>query len=157
MSVSHNSASSSRETRVLPGDLGASGGAAPLGGDMAAAGAEGGGEESGESESWAAAVPPVRPPQTHLESALGPVCNVSLSLMQEWVPIIRCDMMTQRKMKAQPPLSDAYLHGMPAKRRKVTGSGGGRWCETRPLPPLHHACVFRRGTAAAASSPSRTP
>ncbi|XP_037532025.1 large proline-rich protein BAG6 [Nematolebias whitei] len=100
MSVSHNSASSSRETRVLPGDLGASGGAAPLGGDMAAAGAEGGSEESGESESWAAAVPP------------------------EWVPIIRCDMMTQRKMKAQPPLSDAYLHGMPAKRRK-TGHGSG--------------------------------
>uniref|UniRef100_A0AAQ5X4N9 BCL2-associated athanogene 6 n=1 Tax=Amphiprion ocellaris TaxID=80972 RepID=A0AAQ5X4N9_AMPOC len=61
----------------------------------------GGSEESGgESEAWAAAVPP------------------------EWVPIIRCDMMTQRKMKAQPPLSDAYLHGMPAKRRK-TGQGGG--------------------------------
>uniref|UniRef100_A0A8C9XCC1 BCL2-associated athanogene 6 n=1 Tax=Sander lucioperca TaxID=283035 RepID=A0A8C9XCC1_SANLU len=53
-----------------------------------------------ESEAWAAAVPP------------------------EWVPIIRCDMMTQRKMKAQPPLSDAYLQGMPAKRRK-TGLGGG--------------------------------
>lgn len=31
-------------------------------------------------------------------------------------------MMTQRKMKAQPPLSDAYLHGMPAKRRKVMRS-----------------------------------
>ncbi|XP_024917459.1 large proline-rich protein BAG6-like [Cynoglossus semilaevis] len=31
-------------------------------------------------------------------------------------------MMTQRKMKAQPPLSDAYLQGMPAKRRK-TGQG----------------------------------
>lgn len=31
--------------------------------------------------------------------------------------------MTQRKMKAQPPLSDAYLHGMPAKRRKVIKSG----------------------------------
>lgn len=31
-------------------------------------------------------------------------------------------MMTQRKMKAQPPLSDAYLHGMPAKRRKVIRS-----------------------------------
>uniref|UniRef100_A0A8D3C8I1 BCL2-associated athanogene 6 n=1 Tax=Scophthalmus maximus TaxID=52904 RepID=A0A8D3C8I1_SCOMX len=74
--------------------------AAPLGGDMAAAGAEGGSEESaGESEAWAAAVPP------------------------EWVPIIRCDMITQRKMKAQPPLSDAYLQGMPAKRRK-TGQGG---------------------------------
>ncbi|KAM7421415.1 hypothetical protein PAMA_015511 [Pampus argenteus] len=100
MSVSHDTRASSRETRVLPGDLGASGGAAPLGGDMAAAGAEGVSEESaGESEAWAAAVPP------------------------EWVPIIRCDMITQRKMKAQPPLSDAYLHGMPAKRRK-TGQGG---------------------------------
>ncbi len=40
-------------------------------------------------------------------------------VIQEWVPIIRHDMLTQRKMKAQPPLSDAYLHGMPAKRRKV--------------------------------------
>ncbi|XP_047216624.1 large proline-rich protein BAG6 isoform X3 [Girardinichthys multiradiatus] len=96
MSGSHETpTASSRETRALPGDLGASGGAAPLGGDVAAAGAEGGSEES-----WAAAVPP------------------------EWVPIIRCDMMTQRKMKAQPPLSDAYLHGMPAKRRK-TGQGSG--------------------------------
>uniref|UniRef100_A0A669BKT0 BCL2-associated athanogene 6 n=1 Tax=Oreochromis niloticus TaxID=8128 RepID=A0A669BKT0_ORENI len=95
MSVSQETRVSSRDTRVLPGDLGASGGAVPLGGDMAAAGAEGGREESaGESDGWAAAVPP------------------------EWVPIIRCDIMTQRKMKAQPPLSDAYLHGMPAKRRK---------------------------------------
>ncbi|XP_070767380.1 large proline-rich protein BAG6 isoform X4 [Enoplosus armatus] len=101
MSVSLDTRASSREPRVLPGDLGASGGAAPLGGDMAAAGAEGGSEESPrETEAWAAAVPP------------------------EWVPIIRCDMITQRKMKAQPPLSDAYLHGMPAKRRK-TGLGGG--------------------------------
>ena len=39
--------------------------------------------------------------------------------LQEWVPIIRHDLLSQRKMKAQPPLSDAYLHGMPAKRRKV--------------------------------------
>lgn len=39
---------------------------------------------------------------------------------QEWVPIIRHDMLSQRKIKAQPPLSDAYLHGMPAKRRKVS-------------------------------------
>ncbi|KAM6910177.1 LOW QUALITY PROTEIN: large proline-rich protein BAG6 [Xenentodon cancila] len=101
MSVSHDTAAASRETRVLPGDLGTSGGAAPVGGDMAAAGAEGGSEESaGESEAWAASVPP------------------------EWVPIIRCDMMTQRKMKAQPPMSDAYLHGMPAKRRKTGQSSG---------------------------------
>ncbi|XP_029927738.1 large proline-rich protein BAG6 isoform X2 [Myripristis murdjan] len=101
MSASQETRASSQETRVLPGEVGASGGAAPLGGAMAAAGAEGGSEEaSRESEAWVAAVPP------------------------EWVPIIRCDLVTQRKMKAQPPLSDAYLHGMPAKRRK-TGQGGG--------------------------------
>lgn len=39
--------------------------------------------------------------------------------LQEWVPIIRQDQISQRKIKAQPPLSDAYLLGMPAKRRKV--------------------------------------
>lgn len=62
MSVSHDTRIRSRETRALPGDLGASGGAPPLGGDMAAAGAEGGSEEAArESEAWAAAVPPVRP------------------------------------------------------------------------------------------------
>uniref|UniRef100_A0A8C1JPQ2 Large proline-rich protein BAG6 n=1 Tax=Cyprinus carpio TaxID=7962 RepID=A0A8C1JPQ2_CYPCA len=57
-------------------------------------------ESTGEAEPWAATVPP------------------------EWVPIIRHDMLTQRKMKAQPPLSDAYLHGMPAKRRKTTQGEG---------------------------------
>ncbi|KAE8289162.1 Large proline-rich protein BAG6 [Larimichthys crocea] len=108
MSVSHDTRASSREARVLPGELGASGGAAPLGGDMAAAGAEGVSEESArESEAWAAAVPP------------------------EWVPIIRCDMITQRKMKAQPPLSDAYLHGMPAKTQKV--SQAARTAGVKPI------------------------
>lgn len=38
---------------------------------------------------------------------------------KEWVPIIREDIQSQRKLKQQPPLSDAYLSGMPAKRRKV--------------------------------------
>uniref|UniRef100_A0ABM5FIC8 BCL2-associated athanogene 6 n=1 Tax=Pogona vitticeps TaxID=103695 RepID=A0ABM5FIC8_9SAUR len=60
-------------------------------------------EEPGEppappdTEPWAAAVPP------------------------EWVPIIREDIQSQRKLKQQPPLSDAYLSGMPAKRRKGDG------------------------------------
>ncbi|XP_078146530.1 large proline-rich protein BAG6 isoform X2 [Centroberyx gerrardi] len=57
-------------------------------------------ETAPEVEPWAAAVPP------------------------EWVPIIRHDMLSQRKIKAQPPLSDAYLHGMPAKRRKTTQCEG---------------------------------
>lgn len=42
-------------------------------------------------------------------------------------------MMTQRKMKAQPPLSDAYLHGMPAKRRKVIRSVPTLTCKHRFL------------------------
>lgn len=57
-------------------------------------------EVAPEAEPWAASVPP------------------------EWVPIIRHDMLSQRKIKAQPPLSDAYLHGMPAKRRKMTQCEG---------------------------------
>ncbi|XP_026542678.1 large proline-rich protein BAG6 isoform X2 [Notechis scutatus] len=51
-------------------------------------------------EPWAAAVPP------------------------EWVPIIREDIQSQRKLKQQPPLSDAYLSGMPAKRRKTMQGDG---------------------------------
>ncbi|KAA0710674.1 Large proline-rich protein BAG6 [Triplophysa tibetana] len=81
-------------------------------------------EESGEVEPWAATVPP------------------------EWVPIIRHDMLTQRKMKAQPPLSDAYLHGMPAKRRK-TGQGEG--------PPLSLADAVTRAARAAGVRPVTTP
>ncbi|XP_053577930.1 large proline-rich protein BAG6 isoform X2 [Bombina bombina] len=56
-------------------------------------------EEAG-AEPWAAAVPP------------------------EWVPVIRQDIQSQRKVKPQPPLSDAYLSGMPAKRRKTMQGEG---------------------------------
>ncbi|XP_040261907.1 large proline-rich protein BAG6 isoform X1 [Bufo bufo] len=56
-------------------------------------------EEAG-SDPWAAAVPP------------------------EWVPVIRQDIQSQRKIKQQPPLSDAYLSGMPAKRRKTMQGEG---------------------------------
>ncbi|XP_074975728.1 large proline-rich protein BAG6 isoform X4 [Caretta caretta] len=44
--------------------------------------------------------------------------------VQEWVPIIREDIQTQRRGKQQPPLSDAYLTGMPAKRRKTMRGDG---------------------------------
>lgn len=68
---------------------------------------------------------------------------VYLIVLQEWVPIIRCDMMTQRKMKAQPPLSDAYLHGMPAKRRKVIRSALTSLLTLR-VPPAFSSlsCVY---------------
>ncbi|KAM9512565.1 large proline-rich protein BAG6 isoform 12-T23 [Salvelinus alpinus] len=91
---------SSQDTRAEPRETGATGGAAPLGGAMATAEASGREEPGRETEAWTSAVP------------------------AEWVPIIRHDLITQRKMKAQPPMSDAYLHGMPAKRRK-TGQGDG--------------------------------
>uniref|UniRef100_A0A8C4Y9E0 BCL2-associated athanogene 6 n=1 Tax=Gopherus evgoodei TaxID=1825980 RepID=A0A8C4Y9E0_9SAUR len=58
------------------------------------------GEPAPDAEPWAAAVPP------------------------EWVPIIREDIQTQRRGKQQPPLSDAYLTGMPAKRRKTMRGDG---------------------------------
>ncbi|XP_044191422.1 large proline-rich protein BAG6 isoform X1 [Thunnus albacares] len=90
------SSGDSGERGVSPGET------TPSSGDtQRPAGALSGREEVAlEVEPWAAAVPP------------------------EWVPIIRHDMLSQRKIKAQPPLSDAYLHGMPAKRRKMTQCEG---------------------------------
>lgn len=95
------SSGESADSREPPADLAPS--CRPSSGEtrgpagMAAAGRE---ESGAEAEPWAASMPP------------------------EWVPIIRHDMMSQRKIKAQPPLSDAYLQGMPAKRRK-TAQGEG--------------------------------
>lgn len=38
---------------------------------------------------------------------------------QEWVPIIARDIHRLRRQGSQPPYSDAYLSGMPTKRRKL--------------------------------------
>ncbi|XP_055732915.1 large proline-rich protein BAG6-like [Salvelinus fontinalis] len=79
-------------------------------------------ESVGDMEPWAAAVPP------------------------EWVPIIRHDMLSQ--MKTQSPLSDAYLHGMPAKRRK-THQGEG--------PQLSLSEAVSRAARAAGVIPVTSP
>lgn len=77
-----------------------------------------------DSEAWAAAVPP------------------------EWVPIIREDAQRQRKAKPQPPLSDAYLSGMPAKRRKTM--------QAEP-PPLSLAEAVGRAARAAGARALGSP
>ncbi|XP_060800222.1 large proline-rich protein BAG6 [Neoarius graeffei] len=95
--LSPTPATTAEEAMVSSQEEGAVGGSAGDTGEAAD------GEEPGEeAEAWAAALPP------------------------EWVPIIRQDINSQRKMKAQPPLSDAYLQGMPAKRRKTAQSDGPR-------------------------------
>lgn len=74
-----------------------------------------------ETEPWAAAVPPVSVGRrAGAPGIAGRGASSSSSFPpQEWVPIIQQDIQSQRKVKPQPPLSDAYLSGMPAKRRKV--------------------------------------
>lgn len=72
--------------------------------------------------------PPDLPPLS-LGDDTEPVPNIVLGSEQwhsqvpdDWVPIITRDVQRQRRQNSQPPFSDAYLSGMPTKRRKIVNN-----------------------------------
>ncbi|XP_053907923.1 LOW QUALITY PROTEIN: large proline-rich protein BAG6 [Cuculus canorus] len=89
-------------------------------------------------------------PATTAEEALPPPPGEEWAgaVPADWVPIIREDAQRQRKMKAQPPLSDAYVSGAPAKRRKTSQAEG---------PPLLLAEAVGRAARAAGVRPLGPP
>jgi len=55
-----------------------------------------------------------------LHGTVGLFICFALFYAQEWIPVITRDIIRQRRQAPQPSLSDAYMSGMPSKRRKVT-------------------------------------
>lgn len=72
---------------------------------------------------------------------------------QEWIPVIAGDVERQRQEPvAQQPLSDAYISGMPAKRRKLMGQKPAEeqvWSAGTAVPAM-----LQRAVNAAAVQPS---
>ncbi|XP_064457453.1 large proline-rich protein BAG6-like isoform X2 [Ornithodoros turicata] len=67
------------------------------------------------------------------------------SLPSEWVPIITRDIQRQRRQAPQPPFSDAYLCGMPSKRRKMMKNGNSEGNAQAALPQLLLGAIQRAG------------
>ncbi|XP_044253618.1 large proline-rich protein BAG6 isoform X2 [Tribolium madens] len=94
-------------------------------------------------------------PPLSLSDDSEPVPNIVLGsepwhsqVPEDWVPIITRDVQRQRRQNPQPPFSDAYLSGMPTKRRKIVNS-------TKPqgsLPQVIAESVRRAVTATGLSS-----
>lgn len=75
-----------------------------------------------EDDDWKAVMPEVCSffsvdPLSLLKGSVKNPCSL---FTQEWVPIITRDIVHQRRMHNQAPFSDAYLAGVPPKRRKVS-------------------------------------
>ncbi|XP_064215917.1 large proline-rich protein BAG6 isoform X2 [Tribolium castaneum] len=94
-------------------------------------------------------------PPLSLSDDSEPVPNIVLGsepwhsqVPEDWVPIITRDVQRQRRQNTQPPFSDAYLSGMPTKRRKIVNS-------TKPqgsLPQVIAESVRRAVTVTGLSS-----
>ncbi|ELT91208.1 hypothetical protein CAPTEDRAFT_225947 [Capitella teleta] len=67
----------------------------------------------------------------------------------EWVPVISRDVARQQRDSAQPPFSDAYLNGMPAKRRKLMSQSES---ELSNLPAVLPEALKRAATSVGAQS-----
>ncbi|XP_055896237.1 large proline-rich protein bag6-like isoform X4 [Biomphalaria glabrata] len=65
---------------------------------------------------------------------------------QQWIPVISQDIVRQQEQRPQPPLSDAYLQGLPAKRRRMmTLEHAG---EMGNMPQYFPAAIARAARAA---------
>ncbi|KAH1011833.1 hypothetical protein HUJ04_001114 [Dendroctonus ponderosae] len=69
---------------------------------------------------------------------------------EEWVPLISRDIQRQRKQSAQPPFSDAYISGMPSKRRKLISNTKPQGSVSQTISESLRQVVTNAGLAAAA-------
>ncbi|CAG9767941.1 unnamed protein product [Ceutorhynchus assimilis] len=69
---------------------------------------------------------------------------------QEWAPIITADGPRQKKQNSQPPFSDAYLSGMPSKRRKLINNAKPQGSLPQVISESIQQAVTSSGLASAA-------
>ncbi|KAJ8968598.1 hypothetical protein NQ317_004414 [Molorchus minor] len=69
---------------------------------------------------------------------------------EDWVPIIARDAQKQRRQNSQGPFSDAYLSGMPSKRRKIVNSAKPQGSLPQVITESVRQAVTATGLATAA-------
>jgi len=65
---------------------------------------------------------------------------------EEWIPVITTDIVRQRRMPPQAPFSDAYINGLPPKRRKMVDQRGITPSEDSIGDALKHAAAATGAT-----------
>ncbi|CAG5136509.1 unnamed protein product [Candidula unifasciata] len=69
---------------------------------------------------------------------------------QDWIPVISRDIIRQQNQRTQPPLSDAYLQGLPAKRRRMASL---EHADEMGNMPLYLPTSLKRAARAADAEP----